>query len=397
MSVLACKGGTPVIDPKEYKRAPWPPVDMETAEMLKDLYLSGKWSFNSEMEQKFEQEFAEYHNAEYAVFMANGTVTLECALQALGVRPGDEVIVPGLTWIATAMAVHYVGAIPVFADIEEDTLCLSPEAFEKAITPKTRVVIPVHLYGSMANLDRIIEIADAHNIAVLEDCAHMQGGKWRGKGAGSWGAIGSFSFQQSKTLTSGEGGICITNDLELSDRLYRAKHIGYSRLDPQGAAKSAPPADLICHNYRGLAFPALLLSRQLKELPARIERMKKFAAALKELENIPGVRLQSPGKEASPQGYYAIEIILDPAIWGKARTAAATIHSEGIPVATGNYGPVYKHMLFNCRDFRNTGCPVSDFMGEQAFSLSHTGMEYPEMVPFIEKAFRKVYENREEL
>lgn len=397
MSVLACKGGTPVIEAKDYKRAQWPPVDMETAEMIKELYLSGKWSFNSETEQKFEREFAEYHNAKYGIFMSNGTVTLECALSALGVKPGDEVIVPGLTWVATAMAVYYVGAVPVFADIEEDTLCLSPESFEKAITPKTKAVIPVHLYGSMANLDRIIEIADAHNIAVLEDCAHMQGGKWRNKGAGSWGAIGSFSFQQSKTLTAGEGGICITNDLELSDRLYRAKHIGYSRLDPQGAAKSAPPADLICHNYRGLAFTALLLSQQLKTLPERIERMNKFVDALKVIEDIPGVRLQAPGKEAAPQGYYAIEIILDPAVWGKAYPVGAALQLEGIPVATGNYGPVYKHMLFNCPNFRNTGCPVSDFMGEQAFSFGHAGMEYPEMVPMVEKAFRKVYEHRSEI
>lgn len=398
MSVLACKGGSPVIELGNYKKAVWPPTDEETAEMLKELYLSGKWSFNSETEQQFEREFAEYHGAKYAVFMANGTVTLECALQALGVKPGDEVIVPGLTWVATAMSVIYVGATPVFADIEEDTCCLSPEAFERAVTPKTKAVIPVHLYGSMADVDKIIAIARARHIAVLEDCAHMHGGKWNGRGVGSWGDVGSFSFQQSKTLTSGEGGICITNDVKLADLIYRAKHIGYSRFDAQGGAKSAPPRGLLCHNYRGLAFSALLLSRQLKLLPARIERMNVFVAALrKALAEIPGVRLQAPGRLASPQGYYALEVIFDPAVWGKASSAAAALQAEGVPVSSGNYGPVYKHMLFNCGNFRNTGCPVADLMGEQAISLGHAGMEYVEMVPFIEKAFRKVYEHRSEL
>ena len=397
MSVLACNGGTPVIEPAEFKRVIWPPVDEETAELLKELYLSRKWSFNSEMEQQFEREFAEYHDAEYGIFMANGTVTLECSLLALGIKPGDEVIVPGLTWIATAMAVDYVGAIPVFADIENDTLCLSPEAFEKAITPKTKAVIPVHLYAGMADLDAIIDIAKKHNIAVLEDCAHMQGGKWRGRGVGSWGNIGSFSFQQSKTLSSGEGGICITNDRELADRLYRAKHIGYSRFDAQGAALSGPPADLPCHNYRGLAFSALLLSQQLKQLPERISRMNEFYNDLKVIETIPGIRLQAPGRQASPQGCYALEIIFDPEIWGTAAQASAALRAEGIPLSSGNYGPVYKNMLFNCQNFRNTGCPTAEFIGTQAVSLSHTCMEYKEMVPVIEKAFRKVYEFRKEI
>lgn len=398
MSELALKGGTPVISVGEYKRVEWPPVDEETAEMVKELYLSRKWSFNSEAEQNFENEFAAYHNAEYGIFMVNGTVTLECALIALGIGPGDEVIVPGLTWLATAMAVVYTGATPVFADIEKDTLCLAPEAIEKAITPKTKAIIPVHLYGSMADLEKILAIAKTHNLSVVEDCAHMQGGKWNGKGAGSWGNIGSFSFQQSKTLASGEGGICITSDRELADRLYRAKHIGYSRFDAQGQAKTSPPPELICHNYRGLAISALILSRQLLGLPARLERINAFVAELrKTVGAIPGIKIQAPGRLASVQGYYALEIIFDPAIWGKASFAAAALQAEGVPIASGNYGPVYKHMLFNTARYRNTGCPNAEFAGEQALSFSHVAMEYVENIPLLEKAFWKVYENRGKL
>jgi len=151
---LAISGGEKTFA-KPVKLPSWPPVYPETAEELKKVYLSGKWSFNGPQEQLFSRKFAEYNGAEYGIFMANGTVTLECALLALGIGKGDEVIVPSLTWMATAMAAVYVGATPVFVDIEEDTLCLDPEKLEKAITPKTKAVIPVHLYGSMADMERI--------------------------------------------------------------------------------------------------------------------------------------------------------------------------------------------------------------------------------------------------
>ena len=399
MSKLAVKGGKPVITLAEYKRAVWPPVDEECAEQLKELYLSGQWSFNSAAEQKFEKEFAEYHGAKYGIFMANGTVTLECALTALGIKQGDEVIVPGLTWLATAMAVVYVGGTPVFADIEKDTCCLSPEAFEKAITPKTKAVIPVHLYGSMANLDEIIAIARKHGIAVIEDCAHMQGGKWNGRGVGSWGDVGSFSFQQSKTLSSGEGGICLTNDEKLADLIYRAKHIGYSRMDSQGGASSPPPAEMICHNYRSLAFCATILSSQLKKLPERLERYNRFADNLRRATaGLPGFSIQAPGKKATCQGYYSLELIFEPEVWGADNvTIGSALQAEGMAISNKNYGPVYKHMLFNTGRYRNTGCPVADFIGKQAFSIPHQSMDCPEMAEIFGKALAKVYENKGEL
>ena len=398
MSILAINGGKPVLEPGSYKRQPWPPVDEETAEMLKELYLSGKWSFNSESEQQFEREFAEYHGAKYGIFMSNGTVTLECSLLALGVKPGDEVIVPGFTWMATAMAVVYTGATPVFVDVEKETCCMSPEAFEKAITPKTRAVIPVHLYGSMADLDKIIAIAKAHNIAVLEDCAHMQGGMWNGRGAGSWGNAGSFSFQQSKTITSGEGGICLTNDPEIADRIYRAKHIGYSRMDQQGGAKSGPPAEYICHNYRGLAMCALILSRQLKNLKPRIEQYNRFVDHLREnTADIPGLIIQKPGRLASPQGFYGLQIMFEPEVWKVPATKIIqAVCSEGVSVYN-NYGPVYKHMLFNTKKYRNTGCPNAEWHGVYGMTFSHTNMSCADMAPAVAEVLHKLYDHKEEL
>ena len=375
-----------------------------TADKVRELYLSRAWSFNSPTEQAFENEYAAYHGAKYGVLMSNGTVTLECALGALGVGPGDEVIVPDLTWIATAMSVRYVGATCVFADIEKTTACLDPDSFERLITPKTKAVIPVHLYGGMADLDKIIAIAKKHNIAVIEDCAHMQGGKWNGRGCGSWGDIGSFSFQQSKTLSAGESGICLTNDEKLAERLYRAKHIGYSRYDKQGQAGTPPPQDLICHNYRGLAIQAQILRDQLVDLPDVNRRQNEYHNILEqEIKDIPGVRLQSQGRLASPQGYYGQGIIFEGDGFEKIPLGkiCQALGAEGVKVVAQTYGRVCKHLLFNMTpDYYRldpAGYPNSEFIvGRMAVAL-HWSMYHSENAHKMAAAIRKIAENKAEL
>ena len=400
---LAVNGGTPLFKPEEYRTEAWPPVREATADRIRELYLSRAWSFNSATEQAFENEFAAYHGAKYGILMSNGTVTLECALTALGVGPGDEVIVPDLTWIATAMSVRYVGATCVFAYIEKTTGCLDPASFERLITPKTKAVIPVHIYGGMADLDKIIAIADKHGIAVIEDCAHMQGGKWNGRGCGSWGAVGSFSFQQSKTLSAGEAGICITSDSRLAERLYRAKHIGYSRYDKQGQAGTPPPQDLVCHNYRGLAIQAQILRDQLTELPDFNRRHNEFRDILEEkIKDIPGVRLQSRGRLASPQGYYALGIIFEGEFekipLGKICLA---VGMEGVKNICPTYGRVCKHLLFNMAPeyyrLDPAGYPNSEFITARMAVVMHFSMYYPETALKLAAAIRKVAENKAEL
>lgn len=405
MAKLALLGGTPVTT-ERITTAPWPPRSEETAEALKQVYLSGQWSFNSSEEQAFENEFASYTGAKHAIFMVNGTVTLEAALSALNVGPGDEVIVPSLTWMATAMAVHYVGATPVFADIEPSTLCLDPETFKQAITSRTKAVIPVHLYGSMANLDKIMEIARRRKVAVIEDCAHMQGGFWDGKGAGSIGDIGSYSFQQSKTLSSGEGGICLTNDDDLADRLYRFKHIGYGRGAAQGGAKAGPPEGLRCHNYRCTAFQAVILRHQLRSLPALIDTYERNAAFIKDaIDGVDGVRVQARGAKATRQGYYGLVLIFDrePMRGIPRSTIAAALSAEGLGCAGGTYGPVCKHLLYNARpdEFRiaEGGCAVAGTAGtEYAFVIPHYTLLHEEgIIRKIGEIVRKVAGNPKEL
>lgn len=377
MGNLAINGGIPVCD-EMIKPMAWPPLFEETADKLKELYFSRQWSFNCQAEQDFSREFADYHGAKHGIFMANGTVTLECALLAGGIGAGDEVIVPALTWIATAMVVRYVGAIPVFVDIDPETLCMDPEKMEAAITAKTKAVIPVHLYGSMADIDKIKEITDKHGLFLIEDCAHMQGGKWNERGVGSWGDVGSFSFQQSKTLSCGEGGICITNDDKLADLIYRAKHIGYDTLAWQGGANNGPPVDLPCHNYRSTGFQALIVSGQLPALPGLLDKYNKNADVLREkVSGITGLRVQKKGRLASPQGYYGMTFLFDREILNDIsfQTIIEACRAEGVQLA-GTYGPVYQHMLFNLQegDYRIDGgsCPISEGIGfERAIFMPH--------------------------
>jgi dTDP-4-amino-4,6-dideoxygalactose transaminase len=374
---LAINGGNKVFN-EEPVRPTWPPIIPDVAEELKKVYLSGKWSFNGPVEQQFAQDFAKFHTAEFGVVMANGTVTLETAMNALGIGPGDEVIVPALTWMATAMAVVYTGATPVFVDIEPDTWCLDPVKVEAAITSRTKAIIPVHIYGSMADMEKLMQLAEAKNLYVIEDCAHAHGGMWNGKGVGSIGHVGSFSFQESKTLSSGEGGICLTNDQDLADKIYRIKHIGYPRDAAQGQAAVGPPEGLVCHNYRCTEFQAVVLAGGLKLLEAQTATRAANADYLAErLKNVPGVELQAKGRLATRQGYYLLGMKIDAGAMGDNLTLQDFIEAlkaEGTGCGR-TYGPVYDHMLWSVPAgmFRKTDCSVADKLcRDNAICFGHT-------------------------
>ena len=175
---------------------------------------------------QFEEAFARFQDAEYGVAITNGTQAIECALKAIGIRPGDEVIVPAATFVATATACILVNAIPIVVDIDPANYQISPAAVEAAIGERTVGIMPVHYGGYPADMAALREIADRHGLWIIEDCAHAHGSTWNGQGCGSIGDIGCFSLQMGKTLTAGEGGICLTNDEELAKMLYSYHHIG---------------------------------------------------------------------------------------------------------------------------------------------------------------------------
>ena len=209
MSELAILGGKPL---RTRPFSVWPqylPADAERVQQVVESRHWGGYPVPSRYCGEFAQRFAELHGAKYGLCLTNGTIALVAALQAAGIRFGDEVIVPAYTWDGTATAVLFAGGVPVFADVDPDTYCLDVESARKAITPRTKALLPVHLAMRFAEMDALSELAREHGLKIIEDCAHAHGGQYRGRGAGAIGDLGCFSFQESKLMTSGEGGIVI--------------------------------------------------------------------------------------------------------------------------------------------------------------------------------------------
>jgi perosamine synthetase len=189
--------------------------------------VTNAWYGNANMyHERFERAFAEYLGMRHAIALPSCTAAIHLSLLALGVGPGDEVIVPESTWIATSAPITYVGATPIFADIDPQTWCLSARSFESCITPRTKAVIPVDLYGNMPEMAEILDVADRHGVRIIEDAAEAIGSEYQGKKAGSFGITGVFSFHGSKTLTTGEGGILVTDDTDLYHRILTLRDHG---------------------------------------------------------------------------------------------------------------------------------------------------------------------------
>src|SRR4029077_15987468 len=233
MKELAISGGTPV--PSSAHPA-WPKGDDREIEAVTDVIRNGEWGGFPEPGRyggRFEEAFAAYQGAAHGILMSNGTITMEGALKALGIGWGDEVIIPALTFAATAYAPIAAGALPVIVDVTPDTWCIDPDLVEAAITPATKAIMPVHLGHQMADMDRIPAIAAKHGLAVVEDCAHAHGQQWQGKGAGCIGDFGSFSHQSSKILTAGEGGSLLTSDDALARRAHSLIDCGRAKDDDE--------------------------------------------------------------------------------------------------------------------------------------------------------------------
>jgi len=303
MGKLAINGGEPV----RTKAWPtWPIHDEREEELLLQVCRSGDWAAaNRPMEAEFTEKFAAFSRAKYCVCLMNGTVALQLALEALDIGAGDEVIVPGYTWQATAAACLDVNAIPIIVDVDPETYCIDPDLVEAAITPKTRAIIPVHLYGCMANMDRITEIARTHDLKVVEDCAQTHGSRWREMGAGAIGDVGSFSMQHSKVITSGEGGACLTNDDDLYDRLCALRHCGRPRQGEKSPIQSG--------NYRMSEFQAAVLLAQIERLEDQTNLRDENAIYLNgRLAQIPGITPMKRHPRITRQAYFSFVFRYDP-------------------------------------------------------------------------------------
>lgn len=350
MGKLAITGGKPL---RKTPFTQWPQGRKEESAALKDVLAGPNWGgqpFPGKYSVAFAKKFAKIHTAKYAQCVNTGTVAIQAALKAIDIQPGDEVIAPAYTWEGTVGPVLLLNAVPVFVDISPDTYCLDAELIEKAITPKTKAILPVHLGMRFADMDEILRIAAKHNLKVIEDCAHAHGGMWKGKGAGSMGDLGAFSFQSSKLITSGEGGAVITNNLEYMEKVQSYINAGRASVTDQFHHR------IIGFNYRLGEFQAAVLSAQVDRLPQQAaQRAKNMKYLETRLKNTPGIGLLRPDTRITrlaPYGY--VLKYFEKQVKDIPRAAfVAALQLEGIPCDGLFYEPVYKSSLFpvNPADF----------------------------------------------
>lgn len=335
----ALLGGTPAC---AFAWPTWPVFDNAERRLLNDVLESGQWWFGERVRQ-FEADYARFQGARFAVSCTNGTTAIEMGLRAVGVLGGDEVIVPPYSFIATASAVVTIGAIPVFADIEPHSLCLDPADVERKITPRTRAIIPVHVAGRVADMDRLNALAAERNLVVLEDAAHAWGSQWNGRGAGTLGRAGTFSFQVSKNLTSGEGGVLVTDDEGLADLCRSFTHCGRRK----GAAWY--DHDHLGSNLRLTEFQAAILIAQTSRANDQLERRQASAALLdRHLAGLPGVQLLPPDPRLTRRSYHFYIFRLDEAALGFTRDRFLdALNAEGVPASKGWYRPLYANQVFS--------------------------------------------------
>lgn len=327
----------------------WPIVDQTDEQALLEVLDSGKWGrHQGHLTETFERQFAEYQGARFGIGVVNGSVAIRLALQTIGIRPGDEVIIPPITFFSTAGSVVEVNAIPIFADIDPETYCLDPASIENAVTGRTRAIIPVHFAGQAAAMDEIMDIAERYGLAVIEDAAHAHGAEYRGKRLGSIGNMSTFSFQASKNLTSGEGGIILTSD-EGYERVCRALHT--CGRYPESAWYEH---HLLGGNYRMNEFQAAVLTAQFRRLEEQVKRREANGLFLnRELSKIPGIRPLLRGHGESRHSYHLYIFRYDPLVFdGLPRsTFIKALNAEGITCSSGYDRPLYRQPVFIGRDF----------------------------------------------
>ncbi|MFW9948717.1 MAG: DegT/DnrJ/EryC1/StrS family aminotransferase, partial [Candidatus Thorarchaeota archaeon] len=304
---------------EEKKNFPrWPIFDENEINALASVIKSGNWwcgapgLHQGEYVWKFQEEFAKFQNSKYSIAVFNGTVAIEAALMALGIGMGDEVIVSDYTFMASASAVIATNAVPIFCDINSETFVMNVDLIEPLITKRTKAVIPVHLAGNSVEMDKLKKITDRYNLKIVEDCAHAHGSVYNGQNLGNWGDVGTFSFQASKVLTSGEGGAIICNNEQLSDSIY-------SYIDC-GRRKYANGYEHFSYgtNYRMTEYQAAILIEQMKRFPDQHRLRNKNAQYLmKELNSIDGIRVMKRTPGTTDLGWYVFPFTFDREKFGR--------------------------------------------------------------------------------
>lgn len=411
MGKLALNGGAPV------RTAPFPErplFDHSELAALEEVLTSRRWTsapyvFHGDLSlsrvHTLGERFAAYHDCRFGVPVGSGTDSLQLAYAAAGLGPGDEAIMPPNTFIATATPALNLGAVPVFADVDPETLCLDSDAVEAAITERTRLIVPLHLGGYPADMDRIMDVAARHNLKVVADACHAPGTEWRGRKVASYSHLSCFSFQQDKQITSGEGGMVITDDESLYEQCYMLHN------DGRGLREEGGHFVVQGWNFRMSEFQAAVLLAQMERMPDLILLKNRNADTLAAgLADMGGLGWPKPDERIGLQSlvYPRLRYHQDAFDGLPADSFAAALRAEGIPCAAGGGWVLYHHPLFaearfrfetsKAIDYTQVHCPNAESAGGRWLALPQEVMLADEsaMADIVE-AVAKVKANRGEI
>lgn len=354
---------------------PWPQHDEGERRHLEEVLEHGSWWRNTGTQvRRFEADFAAAHGAARGLAATNGTHALELALRVLDVGPGDEVIVPALTFVATAMPVFTLGARPVPVDVRRDTWCLDVDAVRAAVSPATRAVLPVHFAGHPVDMDALGALCRERGLVLVEDACHAHGARWRDRPVGGLGAMAAFSFQNFKLLTAGEGGMLLFRDEELWRRAQVVANCGRPPEAPGYAH------DVLGSNFRMSEFQGAVLNAQLGRMEELAVRREANAGRLaRRLAEVPGVRLQGRDPRVGRHAHYMVVFTLDPDAFagvGRDRLVAALV-AEGVPAQvmypriqdTGHFAPNLRRVGADPESL--PACPVAAELAARGVWLHH--------------------------
>ena len=335
-------------------------------EYVTDAISTGWISSSGTYVNRFEEEFAKYCDCKYAVSVCNGTIALHLALLSLDIGIGDEVIIPSFTMIASAFAVCYTGAKPVFVDADKDTFNIDVTKIEKKITSRTKAIMPVHIFGKICNMDAIIAFAKKYNLYIIEDAAEAHGATYRGKKAGSFSDVAAFSFFANKNITTGEGGMIVTNNEDIAQKAKYFKNVCFPINGPRNYSH-----DDIGYNYRmSNVVAAIGLAQVEKADDYRAMRIRNNELYRKYLEGVPGIIFQSLPEEGCIDVCWMNTIVLDPEKFGHTKDETVTfLKSQNIDTRL-----LFKSMSRQ-KSLADFGCDcsgeyiVTDWLNENGFYL----------------------------
>lgn len=410
MSTLAINGGSPV---HPGKWDPWPRPSPAYEVGLREVARSGIWGYDGPQEDECTSLLCQTLRVPYGHLVSSGTAALQAALMSLDIGSGDEVIVPCVTWQATASAVLDSDAIPVLVDIDPQTYCIDVSAVDAAITQRTKCIVPVHLDSAVPEMDALLSLAKRHDLAVVEDCAHQPGGEWKDKCLGTLGHVGCYSFQSSKLISAGEGGAAVTQDRTISRKLYAIKNCGRRQQNDVECNQDALPHGA---NMRITEFQAAVLIPQISALAKIVEVREKNARVLdEELAKIPGVSTVQIHPQVTKRAVYNYTVRCDEAVLGvTVRSIRKALAAELNAPVYGIYPPLhlcrlykpsaaakYRHLLRNSSHLalRSGSFPVAEraFLAESVL-IPHTLLAASDgAVQCIVEAWNKVLSNKDEL